>query len=71
MQRPPPKNKGKDLVEKSKEKLSEKQSLKKQEKLVVEIENKLTSLKDLMASASLDAGEERSSAPKPKRPPKE
>lgn len=66
---PPPKNKGKDLVESSKQKMTEKQAMKKQEKLVIEIENKLGSLKDLMASTSLDGGEERSSAPTPRRPP--
>jgi len=69
MQRPPPKNKGKDLIETSKAKMTEKQSLKKQEKLVNEIESKLTSLKDLMQSTSLDGGEERPSAPTPRRPP--
>ena len=68
--RPPaPKNKGKDLVETSKAKMTEKQMIKKQEKLVTEIESKLTSLKDLMASTSLDGGEERTSAPIPRRPP--
>ena len=65
----PVKVKGKDLIETSKAKTTEKQSLKKQEKLVNEIESKLTSLKDLMQSTSLDGGEERSSAPTPRRPP--
>lgn len=67
---PPPKNKGKDIVKEGQSKQTEKVNLKKQEKLVMSLQNDLNSLKELMGSTSLDGSEERSSAPKSQRPPK-
>tara|TARA_B100000965_G_C19484180_1_gene709980 strand:+ start:459 stop:698 length:240 start_codon:yes stop_codon:yes gene_type:complete len=74
---PPPKNKGKDLVNEGKAKQNEKNAkqneknaLKKQEKLIQTIHNDLDSLKDLMEATSIDSTPDRSSAPPPKRPPK-
>lgn len=65
---PPPKNKGKDIVKEGQSKQTEKNNIRKQEKLVMNLQNDLNSLKELMGSTSLDGGEERSSAPKTQRP---
>lgn len=70
-QRPPaPKNKGKDLVETSRAKTTQKQLEKKQDTIIKQITQNMDSLKLAFNELKdLTAGEERTVAPTPRRPP--